>query len=418
MGRVDLGGCPPKCRVAREHCCSPAPSERHVNLSVYAAQASPKAPRGTRWGTAHHLHDTGLGLTGVTRRRPHQQQAAVICSVPRSQLFRRSRAETPEGSQPAFAWDDFARGLNPYPLGYRAAFASSLILYPPSHRQPPCGGPTPRGGRRAYHVLRMNHGWFRLCLSAGGPTATAGEGRTPCTWPRTFWFKPLSAFGLLDLTTFISSSLELAMPSTLAPNRLGVSSRRALSREARPPWVGEVTLSQELRTARLPRPHVLVGYQWSHMGYVLVVRPVITGTSVASCRTPHRSGLAHHAHPVPHLMNSRPARSVVGTWTWFRSRCTCQVSLQRLMRRHPLPLTGFLGLVPPLPRYYEVLRLPAAHFAALRFLRLAIPSLRPWFVPPGPGRGAVDQSGVGRRYLQPPGSMETTGSPKFPEEPL
>src|SRR5208337_1100426 len=27
---------------------------------------------------------------------------------------------------------------------------------------------------------------------------------------------------------------------------------------------------------------------------------------------PHRSGLAHHAHPVPHLMNSRPARSVVG----------------------------------------------------------------------------------------------------------
>src|SRR5208337_4211960 len=40
-------------------------------------------------------------------------------------------------------------------------------------------------------------------------------------------------------------------------------------------------------------------------------------------QVPHRSGLAHHAHPVPHLMNSRPARSVVGTWTWFRSRCTC-----------------------------------------------------------------------------------------------
>src|SRR5208282_3798684 len=79
--------------------------------------------------------------------------------------------------------------------------------------------------------------------------------------------------------------------------------------------------------------------------------------------------------------------------------------------------TGSLGLVPPLQRYYEVLRLPAAHFAALRFLRLAIPSLRPWFVPPGPGRGAVDQSGVGRRYLQPPGSMEEAGSPKFPEEP-
>ena len=135
-------------------------------------------------------------------------------------------------------------------------------------------------------------------------------------------------------------------------------------------------------------------------------------------QVPHRSGLAHHAHPVPHLMNSRPARSVVVTWTWFRSQCTCQVSLQRLMRRHPLPSTGSLGLVPPLQRYYKVLRLPAAHFAALCFLRLAIPSLRPLFVPPGPGRGAVDQSGVGRRYLQPPCSMEEAGSPKFPEEPL
>ena len=30
-------------------------------------------------------------------------------------------------------------------------------------------------------------------------------------------------------------------------------------------------------------------------------------------QVPHRSGLAHHAHPVPHLMNSRPARSVVVT---------------------------------------------------------------------------------------------------------
>src|SRR5208337_3550421 len=125
-------------------------------------------------------------------------------------------------------------------------------------------------------------------------------------------------------------------------------------------------------------------------------------------QAPHRSGLAHHAHPVPHLMNSRPAGSVVVTWTWFRSQCTWHVSLQRLMRRHLLPSTGSLGLVPPLQRYYEVLRLPAAHFAALRFLRLAIPSLRPLFVPPGPGRGAVDQSGVGRRYLQPPCSMETT----------
>src|SRR5439155_16429130 len=94
-----------------------------------------------------------------------------------------------------------------------------------------------------------------------------GRGRgIPCTWPRTFWFKPVSAFGLLVLTTLISSSPELAMPSTLAPDRLSASSRRVPSREARPPGSGEDTLSQELRTVGLLRPHVLVGYQWSHTG--------------------------------------------------------------------------------------------------------------------------------------------------------
>ena len=113
-------------------------------------------------------------------------------------------------------------------------------LLPSSSTRRPIGDPLaaglPReGGRRAYHVPRMYHGWFRLCLFAGGSTATAGEGEYPCTWPRTFWFKPLSAFGLLVLTTFIGSSPELAMPSTLAPDRLGAGSRRVPSREARPP---------------------------------------------------------------------------------------------------------------------------------------------------------------------------------------
>jgi hypothetical protein len=93
-----------------------------------------------------------------------------------------------------------------------------------------------------------------------------GKGETPAPGHVPFWFKPVSAFGLLVLTTFISSSLKLALPSTLAPDRLGASSRRVLSREARPPESGEVTLSQELRTAGLLRPRVLVGYQWSHIG--------------------------------------------------------------------------------------------------------------------------------------------------------
>src|SRR5271165_1973533 len=121
----------------------------------------------------------------------------------------------------------------------------------------------------------MYHGWFRLCLFADGSTATAGEKRTPAPGHLPFWFKPVSAFGLLELTAFISSSPELAMPSTLAPDRFGASSRRVLSRETRPPGSGEVTLSQELRTVGLLRPHVLVGYQWSHTGLCPGCRPVI-----------------------------------------------------------------------------------------------------------------------------------------------
>src|SRR5271166_2977625 len=117
----------------------------------------------------------------------------------------------------------------------------------------------------------MHQGWFRLCLFAGGSTAAAGEGKHPGTRPLTFWFKPLSAFGLLVLTTFISSSPGLAMPSTLAPDRRGAGSPRSPSREHRPPGKGEVTLSQELRTARLRRPHVLVGSGGRTPGQVLVV---------------------------------------------------------------------------------------------------------------------------------------------------
>src|SRR5262249_7849821 len=44
--------------------------------------------------------------------------------------------------------------------------------------------------------------------------------------------------------------------------------------------------------------------------------------------------------------------------------------------RCSLPSTGSLGLVPPLPRYCEALRLPAAPPASLRFLRFAVPPLR------------------------------------------
>ena len=139
-------------------------------------------------GRAPHLHDTGLRPASGTRRRPHQQRSCRHLLCLPSQLVRRSRAETPEGSQPAFAWGDLAGGLNPYPPGYRAAFASSLIFYPPSHRRT-LRWAYPKGGRRAYHVPWMNHGWLRLCLSAGGSDSD-GRGRGIPLHLATYLFGP------------------------------------------------------------------------------------------------------------------------------------------------------------------------------------------------------------------------------------
>jgi len=71
-------------------------------------------------------------------------------------------------------------------------------------------------------------------------------------------------------------------------------------------------------------------------------------------------------------------------------------------------------VVPLAQRYYETLRLLAAPFAALRFLRLAIPSFRPQFVPTGSGREPWISLEFGKPGSGPAVTMETTRSPKFP----
>ena len=250
------------------------------------------------------------------------------------------------------------------------------------------------------------------------PTATTGEGRHPCTWPRTFWFKPLSAFGLLDLTTFISSSPELAMPSTLAPNRFSASSRRALSREARPPWVGEVTLSQELRTARSPRPHVLVGYQWSHTG----LRP--------GRKTSHNRYIRSFVSHLPQIRACRlpaPASS------------SHEVATSTIRRRYVDmdQVSMYLACFPSMgPETAPVLsRGPSGRFP--RFDGTmgrcdSLPPVSPRFVSfagryqpgvPGSSPSALDAGPWIILELFIRSSLrllvvETAGSPKFPEEPL
>jgi len=143
-------------------------------------------------------------------------------------------------------------------------------LLPSSSTRRPIGDHLAAGlPRREDDGLTTFHGCITDGLGSACPPVTRqrrqGKEEAPALGHVPFWFKPVSAFGLLDLTTFISSSPELAMPSTLAPDRIGVGSRRTPSRDIRP-LEGEDTLSQELRTVGLLRPHVLVGYRWSHTG--------------------------------------------------------------------------------------------------------------------------------------------------------
>ena len=66
-----------------------------------------------------------------------------------------------------------------------------------------------------------------------------------------------------------------------------------------------------------------------------------------------------------------------------------------VMTWRPLLSTGSLGMVPPLPRYYGTLRLPAVRLDPFEILHEPIPSCRPWFAPLGRGRPTGGQGVVG-----------------------
>src|SRR5271166_4332481 len=107
-------------------------------------------------------------------------------------------------------------GLTLYPVHYRAALASSLILSPPPH-QPPLQSAFPRG--EVTELLRSpsRSPGLRSCFSAGGATSAAGECEAPAPDHVPFWFKPVSILGLSLVTAFISTSPGLTMPRTAGP---------------------------------------------------------------------------------------------------------------------------------------------------------------------------------------------------------
>ena len=84
--------------------------------------------------------------------------------------------------------------------------------------------------------------------------------------------------------------------------------------------------------------------------------------------------------------------------------------------RHPLPSTGSLGSVPPLQRYYAVLRLPAAHSVSLRCLRSTVAKSPPVSLP---RRAEPARRGLGLVTRCPSGfTSEASGPPRFLDVPV
>ena len=171
-----------------------------------------------------------------------------------------SRDERPVGSLLAFARGDIAFSAQPLSAPLQDGFRFLRLPLPAT----PWARLTARlpssGGLRAYHVPSRRQGWFRPRLSAGGHSVHDGDGTSPRTRPLTFWSKPVSIFGLLQLTAFISDSHMVAMPSNPCALTASMLAVIASPRGSATTLAGVGSLSQGLRTAGLLQPHALVGY--------------------------------------------------------------------------------------------------------------------------------------------------------------
>ena len=88
--------------------------------------------------------------------------------------------------------------------------------------------------------------WVRLRLFAGGVFYLRQENFEPLNPPRYLLVKPVSIFGLLSMTTFISGSPQLAIPClALAPDRLMLAVT-SFPRGFEITLAGAATLSQTL----------------------------------------------------------------------------------------------------------------------------------------------------------------------------
>jgi hypothetical protein len=139
---------------------------------------------------------------------------------------------------------------------------------------------------------------------------------------------------------------------------------------------------------------------------------------------PHGSGRAQFRHPALQARNS-PVTSRSRPCGAIRRRPVEMGSglgvpgispSGGLMAWRLLPSTGSLGSVPPLQRYYSTLRLPIAHPATLRCLRVAVSRSHPPFAPLAAGC-AGHGPGVGNPVTPAGMCREGEGASQVPGEP-
>ena len=148
----------------------------------------------------------------------------LLCLLCR--FARCSRDEKPEGSQPAFASDAVSiriSSITEEPSLAPSSCARCSISFP-------CESLSQLGEQRVFHVLHNYPDGLGSACSPGAVSSAKGNGTLPVPGPVPFWFELLSIFSSLIFTVFTSSSPVLAIPSTLAPDRLDAGSRPCSSR--------------------------------------------------------------------------------------------------------------------------------------------------------------------------------------------
>jgi hypothetical protein len=142
-----------------------------------------------------------------------------------------------------------------YPCHYNTRWLFSLIPRPLSCRLAlrsafPCG--------RTTALLRSSHESSGWVVPLGRWRGIRDRGTlSPCSWPHTFWFKPISTLcihaGLSNITAFISTYFKLTLLRTAGPRPpYGAGSRRLGSRSDDRFLRIEVTWSPRLHARVLP----------------------------------------------------------------------------------------------------------------------------------------------------------------------